>query len=178
MSTSRPHYLEALRRAGIETALAAFDPHVAGTAPLGLDVPTSDLDVLCHASNVEAFVATVWDAFGNEAAFSIHQWIIAARPVIASFFAHGWRFQIFGQGKRISEQRAWRHFLVERRLLELGGREFRAAIAHERSRGTKTVPAFATVLRIEGDPYGALLDLHDRADEDLIDLLKATGFAA
>jgi hypothetical protein len=34
------------------------------------------------------------------------------------------------------------------------------------------------VLRIEGDPYGALLDLHDRADEDLIDLLKATGFAA
>jgi len=31
-------------------ALAEFDPHLAGTLPLGLDLPTSDLDILCHAA--------------------------------------------------------------------------------------------------------------------------------
>ena len=40
----------------------------------------------------------------------------------------------------------------------------------------KTEPAFATVLRIESDPYGALLDLQDRADATLIELLERVGF--
>jgi hypothetical protein len=64
-----------------------------------------------------------------------------------------------------NEQTAWRHFLVERRLLELGGPVFRAAVACERAHGMKTEPAFAAVLRLEGDPYRALLYLEDGADE-------------
>jgi hypothetical protein len=172
----RPNYREALRRAGIKTVLAAFDPHVAGTPPLGLDLSTSDLDVLCHASNPDAFAAALWSAFSDEANFSIHQWVVADRPVVASFFAHGWHFQIFGQEKPVSEQAAWRHFLVERRLLELGGPLFRAAVVRERTCGVKTEPAFATVLRLEGNPYAALLDLEYRTEESLIHLLTSAGF--
>lgn len=172
----RPDYRAALRQTGMTTALAGFDPHLAGTLPLGIDVPTSDLDVLCHAPDPDAFAAAVWAEFSNEADFAIWQWIEDDRPVIASFTAHGWPFQIFGQAKPVKEQNGWRHFLVERRLLKLGGSVFRAAIARERASGMKTEPAFAIVLRLTGDPYRALLDLERTDDGSLSDLLKAAGF--
>jgi len=41
-----------------------------GTAtPLGLDLSTSDLDVLCHAYNPDASAAALWSAFSDEANF-------------------------------------------------------------------------------------------------------------
>jgi hypothetical protein len=173
----RPDYREVLRRAEIMTALAEFDPHVAGTLPLGLDLPTSDMDVLCHAADPDIFAAVLWAAFGNAADFSIRQWSEADRAIIASFTVHGWKFQIFGQAKPISEQTAWRHLLIERRLLDLGGPALRAAVMCERAGGMKTEPAFAALLKLEGDPYRALLDLEGCADESLIRLLEAAGFA-
>jgi hypothetical protein len=98
--------------------------------------------------------------------------------VIASFIAHGWPFQVFGQKKRVDEQNGWRHLIAERRLLRLGGPTFRAAVMHERSRGAKTEPAFATVLRLKGDPYLALLDLGRCDDGRLNDLLVRAGFGS
>jgi Domain of unknown function (DUF4269) len=93
----RPHYREALRRLGVMSALAAFDPHLAGTLPLGVDLPTSDLDILCHIGEPDLFAATLWAAFSSETDFSLRQWMGADRPIIASFVAHGWPFQVFGQ---------------------------------------------------------------------------------
>jgi hypothetical protein len=159
-------------------ALAEFDPHFAGTLPLGVDLPTSDLDILCHAAEPEAFAVALWAAFSGETEFSLRQWISADRPVIASFIAHGWPFQVFGQKKRVNEQNGWRHFIAERRLLRLGGPTFRAAIMRERSRGVKTEPAFATVLRLKGDPYLAILDLERCDSGRLNDLLVRAGFGS
>jgi hypothetical protein len=173
----RPDYREALRRSEIMTALADFDPHVAGTLPLGLDLPSSDIDVLCCAFDPDAFAAVLWAAFSGEANFSIRRRIEADRPVIASFTAHGWMFQVFGQAMPVCEQNGWRHLRVEQRLLDLGGPAFRAAVMRERSGGMKTEPAFAAVLRLKGDPYRALLDLEGCADESLIRLLEGAGFA-
>jgi hypothetical protein len=121
--------------------LAEFDPHLAGTPPLGVDLPTSDLDILCHAAEPEAFAVALWAAFSGETEFLLRQWIIVDRPVIASFIAHGWPFQVFGQKKPVKEQNGWRHFIAERRLLRLGGPTFRAAIMRERSRGVKQRPS-------------------------------------
>ncbi|HEX4185785.1 MAG TPA: DUF4269 domain-containing protein, partial [Stellaceae bacterium] len=78
-------YREALRRVGIMKALAEFDPRVAGTLPLGVALPTSDLDILCHAADPEAFAIALWAAFSGAREFSLRQWVIADRPVIASF---------------------------------------------------------------------------------------------
>jgi hypothetical protein len=156
--------------------LAEFDPHLAGTLPLGVELPTSDLDILCHAAEPEVFAVALWAAFSGETEFSLRQWIIVDRPVIASFIAHGWPFQVFGQKKPVKEQNGWRHFIAERRLLRLGGPTFRAAIMRERSRGVKTEPAFATVLRLEGDPYLAILDLECCDNGRLNHLLVRAGF--
>jgi len=157
-------------------ALAEFDPHLAGTLPLGVDLPTSDLDILCHAAEPEAFAVVLWAAFSGETEFSLRQWVSADRPVIASFIAQGWPFQVFGQKKPVKEQNGWRHFIVERRLLRLGGPTFRTGIMRERSRGAKTEPAFATVLRLKGDPYLAILDLEGCDNGRLTDLLLRAGF--
>lgn len=156
--------------------LAEFDPHLAGTLPLGVALPTSDVDILCHAADPDAFAIALWTAFSGETDFSLRQWIISDRPVIASFVAHGWPFQVFGQKKAVNEQNGWRHFLVERRLLRLGGATFRAAIMRERARGAKTEPAFAAVLRLQGDPYLVILDLAGCNNSRLSHLLARAGF--
>jgi Domain of unknown function (DUF4269) len=71
----RPHYCEALRWVGVMSALAEFDPHLAGTLPLGVNLPTSDLDILCHAIDPDVFATALWATFGGETDFSLHQWI-------------------------------------------------------------------------------------------------------
>ena len=156
---TKSNYVEALDRVGALPALAAFDPHVAGTPPLGLDLPTSDIDILCHAPDAHMFTETVWATFGQRTGFSIKQRLCVDRPVIASVVAYNWDFGLFGQAEPVPEQRGWRHFLVERRLLSLSGVGFRTAVMAERRAGAKTEPAFAAVLRLRGDPYQAMLNI-------------------
>lgn len=146
-------------------ALAPFDPTPIGTPPLGLDGPDSDIDIACHAADLAAFADHLWDAFATFDDFSLHQWREDGRPVIAAFRAQGWSIEVFGAATPVAEQTGYRHFVVERRLLGLGGAALRAAVQGARRSGAKTEPAFAAVLGLAGDPYRALLDLgtHDDA---------------
>jgi hypothetical protein len=169
-------YRQAIDRLRILHVLRHYDPHVAGTLPLGIDVPGSDIDILCHAPDADAFTRLVWSTFGERAAFSIRQWTGEERPVIASFEAHGWTFELFGHPSPVPLQRGWRHFEVERRLLALGGAPFRRAVMERRRQGAKTEPAFADSLQLEGDPYVALLEIHSRDDGQLLRLLAENGF--
>ncbi len=175
---TRSSYAEALERLALMERLAPFDPHVAGTPPLGLDLAASDLDVLCHAPNATSFAAAVRDAFGQEAGFGVRQWIGDGRPIVASFRAHGWTIDLFGHPRPVHEQPAWRHFVVEGRLLQIGGDAFRSAVMAQRSNGLKTEPAFAAALGLSGDPYEALLLLERRSDAELKAALADAGFAA
>jgi hypothetical protein len=173
---NRSHYLEALDRLDVLPELAAFDPHVVGTPPLGLDLPSSDIDIVCFAPDPDAFAYAVWNAFGTQAEFRMWQRLRLDRPVVASFTGAGWTIELFGQSAPVSEQFGWRHFLVEQRLLALGGGVFRAAVMAQRSKGMKTEPAFAALLGLDGDPYQALLCLERCSDIDLTALLMDHGF--
>ena len=59
-------YRQAIDRLRILDVLRDCDPHVAGTLPLGIDVPGSDIDILCHAADADAFTQLVWSAFGDQ----------------------------------------------------------------------------------------------------------------
>ena len=168
----RPHYLAVLDRSGLLTALARFDPHVAGTPPLGLDLPGSDIDVICQATDAEAFTKTLWDFASPLDGFAIHQWTRDGRPVVASFHLDGWPVEVFGDPRPVARQAGWRHFEIERRLLGLGGDGLRAAVMQRRRDGLKTEPAFARVLGLEGDPYTALLAFDEMPDPDIVRLLN------
>lgn len=172
----KPRYEDAVERTGVMKLLAAFDPHIAGTPPLSVDLPASDIDILCHAPNPLDFTIALWSSFSTSEEFRIHQWLGQDRAVIASFSTHGWRFEIFGQDRPVAEQAGWRHFVIERRLLQLGGSAFRKEVLRMRRQGLKTEPAFARLLGLKGDPYRALLDIDACTDDRLLLLLAAAGF--
>jgi hypothetical protein len=173
----RRSYEEAVAECGVLRALAPFDPRIAGTPPLGLDLPGSDIDVLCFAPDAHAFTDTVWRNFSGAPAFTAKQLVRAPRPVIASFEVAGWRIELYGEAIPVEQQRGWRHFAIERRLLALGGEGLRVAVLALRGRGMKTEPAFAAALRLSGDPYRGLLELGERDDETVVSVLQAGGFA-
>ena len=170
---TRGDYREALRSSAVLERLAAFDPHVAGTLPLGVDVEDSDIDVLCCAPDPARFATVLWEAFSDHDGFAMHQWTGGDQAVVARFDWQGWPFEIFGSPQPVREQRGWRHFEIERRLLALGGEPLRAAALSERRAGLKTEPAFARVLGLAGDPYEALLTLQRLPDRDLAARLAA-----
>jgi uncharacterized protein DUF4269 len=167
----------ALAQNSVLAALTSFQPRVAGTPPLGLDLPGSDIDVLCFAPDAHVFAATVWRNFSAATAFTMKQLLRAPRPVVASFQVSGWRIELYGQAIPVEQQRGWRHFVVERRLLAPGGASLRAAVLAARQQGLKTEPALASVLGLVGDAYLALLDLYEQDDESLASVLHAGGFA-
>jgi len=173
----RRSYEEALAKCGVLGALAQFDPRIAGTPPLGLDLPGSDIDVLCFAPDAHAFTDTVWHNFSSAPAFTAKQLTRAPRPVVATFEVAGWRIELYGEAIPVEQQRGWRHFTVERRLLALGGQGLRVVVLALRRQGMKTEPAFAAALRLTGDPYLALLELAEQADETLVLVLPAVCFA-
>jgi hypothetical protein len=168
---NRASYRDAIQHTNVLTVLAEHDPHVAGTPPLGLDLPSSDIDVLCFAPDLDRFTTTLWAAFGSYPNFRIWQWSGADRPVVASFEAQDWCFEIFGQAKPVIEQMAWRHFAVERRLIALGGQRLATTVMALRREGLKTEPAFAAALRLQGDPYETLSKMSDLDDDALSHLI-------
>ena len=159
----RMNYREAMARSAILDRLAAFDPHVAGTLPLGIEVAGSDIDILCHAPDAVFFAQALWRYWRCEPGFRLRQRTRSNRAVVASFTAHGWMIEIYGEALPVARQAGWRHFLVERHLLELGGPPMREAIRRLRAGGLKTEPAFAHLLGLAGDPYAAILAL-ERCD--------------
>ena len=173
----RRSYEDALAECDVLAALAPFDPRIAGTPPLGLDLPGSDVDVLCFAPDAHAFTDAVWHNFSSAPAFTAKQLVRAPRPVVASFEMEGWRIELYGEAIPVEQQRGWRHFAVEQRLLAFAGEALPVAVLALRGQGMKTEPAFAAALRLRGDPYLALLDLGEQDDETLVSVLQAGGFA-
>ena len=165
------HALEALR---VFALLRAFDPVLAGTIPLDIDIPGSDLDIVCCATDVEAFAQHLHTTFGQCDTFGLQHTIIDGLPtVIAQFTAQGFLIEIFGQPRPVMEQHAVRHMVVEERLLRHGGAEVRQHIRHLKSQGLKTEPAFAVVFRLPGDPYQTLLQLAELGEAELVSVMTS-----
>jgi hypothetical protein len=157
-----------LRGLGIFEQLRPYRPVLVGTIPIGVDVPESDLDIVCEAYDLVAFQEHLEGAFGR-----LNRFQIKAKPVkgvastIARFVHAGFIFEIFGQPRPVVEQHAYRHMLVEARLLKLGGEPARRAIRRLKQAGLKTEPAFAHYFGLEGDPFETLLALSQVGDEVL-----------
>jgi hypothetical protein len=57
--------------------------------------------------------------------------------------------------------------VVESRLLDILGPDFRNGIIALKKQGIKTEPAFARMLGLSGDPYRAVLAIENYGDEQL-----------
>lgn len=140
--------------------LQPYRPLLAGTLPLGIDIPGSDLDILCYSPDQDSFIADLRQHFGDYEAFALDQvQTQGGLATTASFFAFGFPIEVFGQDVPTKEQLGYRHMLIEYRLLQERGPAFRQQVIDLKCSGLKTEPAFAQLLGLTGDPYLALLEL-------------------
>ena len=64
---------------------------------------------------------------------------------------------VFGQAVSVKDQYAFRHMLIEHKILKSKGDKFRNKILALKEKGLSTEEAFASLLGIDGDPYTELL---------------------
>lgn len=139
-----------------------FDPILAGTVPIGIDIENSDLDIICCFADKNEFFKTITDNFRNEKNFTIkEQPNFDTIAIVANFFLDSFEIEIFGQNKPTKQQFAYRHMLIEYKLLNQYGENFRKKIIELKKQGYKTEPAFAIALGLSGCPYTELLKFEE-----------------
>lgn len=152
----------AIKSSGVMEVLASFDPVLVGTIPIGIDLPESDLDIICEVKDMEYFFQTMELHFSNQKNFTIRKKEIGDTEVcLAQFYHKGFEFELFGQAVPVIHQNAFRHMMVEHYLLNTRKPSFRQKIINLKRSGYKTEMAFAMVLDLKGNPYQALLELED-----------------
>jgi hypothetical protein len=161
---------------GIWNELAGFDPIVAGTFPINLDIVGSDVDILCYCPDADGLEARVQTSFGYLDGFGLHH-----RPatqhvgsaIVVRFVLDDLPVEIFATGTPSQSQFGFRHMLVEARVIALLGERFASDIRQLKRGGVKTEPAFARLLKLGGDPYIALDGLYELGPDALRDRVMA-----
>ncbi|RAU93196.1 DUF4269 domain-containing protein [Paenibacillus sp. YN15] len=165
----------ALRKLRMMEELEQYHPVLVGTVPIDVDIPGSDLDVICQVKEgkQKAFEALLKKVFGGLDGFEYAARVVDGLPRQVGRFRHGgWMVEVFGQPVPVEEQNGYRHMVVEDRLLELLGDGGREAIRRLKLQGLKTESAFARLLQLEGDPYLKLLEMYNWTPEQLEELVR------
>jgi hypothetical protein len=150
--------------------LSGFDPVLAGTIPLAIDLPSSDLDVICEVDvpRQAFFEQVLQEHYGHLPSFQLGSTSSKGyEAIVASFHYAGVAIEVFGQALPTSQQYAYRHLVVEQAILQVGGEAWRQAVQRLKQQGLKTEPAFALLLGLPGDPYEALLTLKGKSTSEL-----------
>lgn len=154
--------------------LAAFDPVLAGTVPLDVDLPDSDLDIICEVHDASDFASCLLDQFATCDQFRLTRGVVHNEPTtIVTFVLDGFLIEIFGQAVPVDHQAAVVHLEVEQRFLALAGEPLRSSVRALKQAGMKTEPAFARALLLTGDPYDQLYTMCAWTDDQLLDVLDA-----
>lgn len=162
LKTGNPRQIQAykiLTQNKILETLSEFEPILAGTIPINIDIENSDLDIICYWKNKAEFISKISTAFKNKTGFKIRKSIINEHEsVIANFKIDDFELEIFGQNIPTQDQNAYRHMIIEHKILEENGENFRLEIIKLKQNGFKTEPAFGKLLGLKNDPYQELLD--------------------
>lgn len=147
---------ETLNKYRVMDVLKKFDPILTGTIPINIDIETSDLDISCCYSDKNEFIDAVKYSFSHEKQFALRE-SSEFDSVVCNFKLDDFEIEIFGQNIPTKQQYAYRHMLIEHRLLEERGEAFRQEIVALKRQGYKTEPAFGIALGLKGNPYEELL---------------------
>ncbi|MGE5703451.1 MAG: DUF4269 domain-containing protein [Clostridia bacterium] len=173
-TTRQQNAYQVLRDLRLFEILHEYEPILAGTIPLDIDLEDSDLDVVCHVGDFAAFDQCVRTAFKGLEGFSQTRCHIDNKETsLASFLYRGFAIELFGQAVESRKQNAYRHMVMEDRLLSLGPPDMREHIRALKKAGMKTEPAFMRYLGVMcTDPYAALLEWEKRSDSELKEKLS------
>lgn len=143
--------------------LNEYNPILAGTFPIGIDITGSDLDIICQAQNLISFQKLVQHHYGDYPLFSDH---FKEAAYIAGFEYSDMPFEIYVTNEPSLQQYGYRHMVIESRIMNIAGEEFRENIIGLKKNGYKTEPAFGKLLGMS-EPYSELLLLENLSDETL-----------
>ncbi len=162
---------EILKKINIFKILKDYQPILVGTIPIEIDIDKSDLDIICKVDNFNDFRNLLINNFDKYNNFKII-YNEDSTAIICNFDVEDMEIEIYSTKEDTDKLASYRHMIIEDRLLHLGGHKFRDNIINLKKQGLKTEPAFAKVLKLEGNPYYALLLIENYSNEDLIKLIK------
>lgn len=146
-------------RLHILTDLIEYNPILTGTIPIDIDIAESDLDIICECRNHKEFSNKIIDLYGKQKRFRIKTELYnGIKSTIAEFKGPTFNIEIFGQDIPTKEQNAYKHMMIEYKILKEKGKAFKNEIIKLKQNGMKTEPAFAQLLGIKGNPYNKLLN--------------------
>ena len=158
-----------LKETNILSLLNEYDPIVVGTIPIGIDIAESDIDIICNVSGFNKFRETIIFYFPLYHLFSEYS---KEEAYIASFSYSDMQIEIYAKDEPTVKQNGYRHMLIEHRILNIAGEEFKQEIIKLKEQGYKTEPAFGKLLNLT-DPYTDLLILEKFSDKQLHAFLRS-----
>lgn len=152
--------------------LKNYKPILVGTIPIDIDIPASDLDIICEVHNFDYFEELILLSFGNMEAFRCKKSKVnGAARFVANFKYRNWPVEIFAQAIPATDQNGYKHMMIEYRILKILGETGNILIRDLKKKGLKTEPAFADLLKLSGDAYQLLLEMYDWEEDKLANFL-------
>ncbi len=147
-----------LLKLDIFDCLNKYNPILTGTIPIEIDLPHSDLDIICECKDHKEFAEILVNKFAKHIDFKIWtNFHYGIKSTITRFLFENQYIEIFGQEVPTEKQNSYRHMLIEKQILQKKGIEFKEQIMKLKKQGIKTEPAFAQILGLKGNPYLELL---------------------
>lgn len=164
-----------LKTIDIFDILKKYQPLLVGTIPIDIDLPNSDLDIICEVNEFSEFKNIVTRSFSEYDNFEIDiEKSNKKQYILSKFRVMDFEIEIYGEPLPVYKQNAYRHMIVEEKILKLGGEKVRKEIIDLKRQGLKTEPAFFKYLNLKGDPYDELLKLERVSNEYLKDIVQAS----
>ncbi len=150
--------------------LKKYNPILVGTIPIEIDTQESDIDIICEVYDFKKLESELKNNYGSFTNFKIVY--ETTNILMCYFFIDGFDIEIYASNEKTTNMNGYRHMMVEAKLLNLYGNDFRNKVLELKKKGFKTEPAIAKLLNLDGDPYLALLKLENYNLEKLGSLYR------
>ncbi len=148
---------EAIKKLNIFNDLSTYNPVLCGTLPIGIDVMSSDLDIIMEVQELKHFEELLHSLYADKENFRTKKTTIRCKEVVkANFMFNNFEFELFGQSQPVHKQHAYLHMLIEHELLKEEP-TLKEKVINLKKQGYKTEPAFCKLLDIPRDPYESLI---------------------
>lgn len=136
--------------------LSEFSPEFVGSIPIGVDLPHSDIDIICE---LKPSILKVLESFSSYPGFQLSEKVLGQVPsIICRFRLGSEKVEIVAQNLLPQKQISYLHMVIEEKILNEKGETFRLSVLEKKKEGKNTESAFAELLGLEGDPYSSLLE--------------------
>lgn len=153
--------------------LKKYNPIVVGTIPISIDIDKSDIDIACEVYNFNEFEKLVINSFSHFENLKMRKRKEDEKEIlVVNFFIEKFEVEIYGENTSVENQNGYRHMVIEDILLKIGGSKLKEEIIHLKKQGVKTEPAFAKYLNLSGNPYDELLNLENKNEDYLKQLIN------